>query len=66
MSSIPTDTKPAAVSMTFTVTKKLPANPKVAELDAIKKAAADAKQALAQMGGEVTGHVVIGKQKFEL
>jgi hypothetical protein len=66
MTSVPETTKPATVSMTFTVTKTLPANPKVTELDAIKKAASDTKNAVAAMGGTVTGHVVIGKQKFEL
>lgn len=66
MTTIPESTKPATVSMTFTVTKTLSANPKVAELDAIKLAASEAKQALSKMGGEVSGHVIIGKQKFEL
>jgi hypothetical protein len=61
MTTIPTDTKPATVVMTFTVTKTLPANPKISELDAIKKAASDTKQSVAAMGGEVSGHVIIGK-----
>jgi hypothetical protein len=67
MSSTAADTKPATVLVTFTVTKTLPANPKMSDLDAVKIAAASVKETLSKIGGaEVTGQLTIGKQKFEL
>jgi len=66
MSTIPTQTKAAAVTMTFTVSLNLPANPNLATLETMRTTAAEAKATLAKLGGTVTGHVIIGKQKFEL
>jgi hypothetical protein len=66
MTSVPTPTKPPAVTMTFTVTRNLPDNPSLAELDKIKTTAAEAKAALAKLGGVITGEVTIGRQKFNL
>lgn len=66
MSSIPTESKASIVLMTFTVAKTLPANPKFSELEAVKQAATDAMAALAKVGGEVSGELTIGKQKFKL
>lgn len=66
MTTVPAETKAASVVMTFTVTKPLPANPKIGEIEAVRKAAHEATQVLLRIGGEVTGHITIGKQKFEL
>lgn len=66
MSSIPTATKPPAVTMTFTVTMNLPGNPGLDMLGKIRTTATEAKAALAKLGGTVSGEVVIGKQKFQL
>lgn len=66
MSSVPAPTKPAAVTMTFTVTMNLPGNPTLDTLDKIKTTAAEAKAALAKLGGVITGEVTIGRQKFNL
>lgn len=66
MSSVPTPTRAPAVTMTFTVTMNLPGNPTLDTLDKIKTTAAEAKTALAKLGGVITGEVTIGRQKFKL
>lgn len=66
MSTIPSPTKPPAVTMAFTVTMNLPGNPNLETLEKVRAAAMEAKQTLAKLGGTITGHVIIGKQKFEL
>lgn len=67
MSTVASETKSAVVVMTFTVTKALPANPKMSDLDAMKVAANGVKETLLKIGGaEITGQLTIGKQKFEL
>lgn len=66
MSTISAPPKPATVTMTFTVSMNLPSNPSLTTLDKLRQAAAEAKLALAKLGGTITGSVTIGKQKFKL
>jgi hypothetical protein len=66
MSSIPDSSKVATVTMTFTVTMNLPANPSLATLEKVRASAVEARAALAKLGGLTVGTITIGKQKFSL
>lgn len=66
MSTVPTQTRPPAVTMTFTVTMNLPAEPSLQTIERVVTSAREAKGALEKLGGVITGEVTIGKQKFKL